>query len=85
MPKRDYSSVPMPASPTASSSVSIRTRRIDNGFVTSVESCDPVTGEYQCNERFSESKPAISAQVVTSDPVRSADHGSLKAAVSKLK
>ena len=38
---------------------SIRTRKIDNGYVVSESSCDPATGEYRSRDQFYKDPPRI--------------------------
>lgn len=43
----------------AGQSHSISTRKIDNGYVTSVSTCDPMTGRYDHAELFTANPPNI--------------------------
>lgn len=38
---------------------SVRTRKIDNGYLVSESSCDPATGEYRSRETFEKEAPRI--------------------------
>lgn len=37
----------------------IRSRKIDNGYITHVSTCNPETGEYKCAEVFTKEPPRI--------------------------
>lgn len=54
---------------------SISTRKIDNGYLTRVSTCNPETGEYKSAEVFTKGQPRITAPRIDGRQGGSVDSG----------